>query len=144
MISSKYREISNKVFLSNGFTVSMRELSDYKGRGYIVALDKIYEFRVPLRLFSRENNISGAIIEELHAYYLKLYSYHDSLQKLYFGAWIDSDCAVFDISESYDDKHVALSKAKQRNQKAIYDFNKKEIILLKEYDYHGEECNVLK
>ena len=95
-------------FCPEGFTLDFYG-NIYKGKGYAVGF--------------------GEVIEKDCLIYVKNAFIYD-VGYFFIGGWFDSEKLVLDAVQIFQDKQVAIDYGKVHNQKAIYDFEKKETIYL--------------
>jgi hypothetical protein len=106
------QDIYNKIIQNGGITIS-KDLQEYTGIGYAVAVSKETEI-----IISESQFIPDYITKVLAQY--DAYLNND---RVYLGVWKDQGKVYFDISEVIDDKTQAIEIAKKRDQLAIFDFN---------------------
>ena len=113
------KDIINTVTAQGGVTLS-KDLTPYNGKGYAVALKKDAEIVVSDADFS---SVADTIISGLQ------HSIKDN--NVYIGIWKDADKVYIDLSEILDNKEQAITKGKERDQIAVFDFNTFESIYIK-------------
>lgn len=112
-LASLYKKLKE----NKGFTID-KELTEYNGNGYAVALQgketQVLETDLDLDHFA---DLVVRYMERL-----------EKNQKL--GCWIDSGKVYFDVSEVIDDLSKAIKTGIERKQIGIFDFNTFQTIYL--------------
>ena len=112
--------IFQKVNHNGGITIDKKG-SEYKGKGYAVAVSKDLELVIDESLF----------IPELIDQVIKHYGDKLNRDRVFLGIWKEAGKVYFDLSEVVTDKDQAIELGKERNQLAIFDFSSLEVIDLK-------------
>lgn len=107
-----------KLLNSDGGFTCDSEAYPHNGTGYAVALSG-WELKTKRDFLSREK------FNELFEVYADA-----SRDRHFVGTWVEGNLVVFDLVEVVDSRETAIRLGKERNQKAIYDFEEQRTIYL--------------
>ncbi len=110
--------IKNLILENSGITWNVKWDMEATIKGYMASLPD-RELILPLE------NLTDEVIEDYIQANLDLLSLDDN----YFGAWVDGDTVVFDVSQMIASKEEAIKVGIQNNQQAIYGEKEGEIRL---------------
>ena len=117
---SRVEELHEKLYREGGFTVD-NYFHHYAGTGY--AVGGVLEARLPLLVLEID------VLDEL----LQTYRRFCFCQPGYLiGAWLGSNNAMayVELVQIIQDRDAAINLARSRDQKSIYSFEQKEVILV--------------
>ncbi len=103
--------LRSRLLASGGFTADADGRLVNPAFGYAVSLAG-YESRLPIHL------LTDPLLESV----LVAYAQRAEQTGALIGAWLDDGLAYFDLSEVVHSREYALSLARLRNQRAVYDF----------------------
>lgn len=110
--------IINTIRANGGVSYSLT-YGEVPEKGYAVSLNG-FEETIPLNLFT-DNDLRN---------YLTLNSTELADNDNFFGAWINGDSVVLDVSTRVQTKRKAFDLARKEKQQAIYNLETKEVIFL--------------
>ena len=121
-----FLELEKDLKAKGGFSVKKLTSFSYEplksSMGFMVSIKKYEEALEP----------KDFTYERVKAY-LNKEGLEDSLERLYFGAWLDNEGYIYlDMSKHVLDFVMAIKEAIKQNQVAIYDLKKEKSIYLKD------------
>lgn len=116
--------VFNSIEKNGGATYNINTGELNPSEGYMVSLVGFEKAtKIPENL-NEFQNIMSAYLDK------KVWDQLAISEDIYLGFWIDGDTFYVDLSEKFEFKEWAITIGYNRNQKAIWDANKKETIYL--------------
>ena len=115
-------EAYKRLFSSKGFTYSFKMGNFFQGNGFAVSSESV-EIKI------HQTNLTILILEDISNIFRRTLS--NVVGNMYFGGFIDKGFAIFNITTIESDIHNAIEMGIRNNQDSIYDFNKNEVINLR-------------
>ena len=113
-----WHEIVKLTLANGGLTINPRNGEVYNGQGYAVG-GVLPSVTVPVNSDWHEM-VKDFVLSNAEIFL--------NGRPVYLGTWIDGDVVWLDASEIYEDLDTALTVARERGEKAIWDFaNQREI-----------------